>query len=112
MDKTVPARSGVVGSAASGSSDASPRLVSFCVPWPDPKTGDPRSRAGMQSFWIEAGKLARYVRELLASGKTFTAILSANDRRALGAIDELREQGIECPRQVSVTGFNACRSWN
>ncbi|MEK1929877.1 MAG: LacI family DNA-binding transcriptional regulator [Pararhizobium sp.] len=44
--------------------------------------------------------------ELLASGKTFTAVLCANDRLALGAIEALRERGIDCPRQVSVTGFN------
>jgi hypothetical protein len=25
---------------------------------PDPKTGEPRSRAGMQSYWIEGDKLA------------------------------------------------------
>lgn len=49
---------------------------------------------------------ARCVQELRASGRTFTAILCANDRLALGAIDGLREQGIDCPRKVSVTGFN------
>lgn len=49
---------------------------------------------------------ARCIRELLASGRKFTAVLCANDRLALGAIDELREHGIDCPREVSVTGFN------
>lgn len=49
---------------------------------------------------------ARCVRELLSAGRNFTAILCANDRLALGAIDELREHGIDCPREVSVTGFN------
>jgi LacI family transcriptional regulator len=49
---------------------------------------------------------ARCVQELLASGRKFTAILCANDRLALGAIDELRERGLDCPRDVSVTGFN------
>lgn len=49
---------------------------------------------------------ARCLGELLASGKTFTAVLCANDRLALGAIEALRERGIDCPRQVSVTGFN------
>lgn len=49
---------------------------------------------------------ARCLTELLASGKTFTAVLCANDRLALGAIEVLRERGIDCPRQVSVTGFN------
>jgi SnoaL-like domain len=30
----------------------------FAFKWPDPKTGELRSRAGMQSYRIEAGKLA------------------------------------------------------
>jgi LacI family transcriptional regulator len=42
---------------------------------------------------------------LSAAGKV-TAILCANDRIAVGAITELRRQGRECPRDISVTGFN------
>jgi SnoaL-like domain len=30
----------------------------FAFKWPDPKTGQPQSRAGMQSYRIEGGKLA------------------------------------------------------
>ncbi len=30
----------------------------FAFKWTDPSTGEPRSRAGMQSYRIEAGKLA------------------------------------------------------
>jgi hypothetical protein len=30
----------------------------FAFKWPDPKTGEPRSRAGMQSYRVEGGKLA------------------------------------------------------
>jgi hypothetical protein len=30
----------------------------FSFKWPDPKSGEPRSRAGMQSYRIEGGKLA------------------------------------------------------
>ena len=30
----------------------------FSFKWPDPKTGEPRSRAGIQSYRIEEGKLA------------------------------------------------------
>jgi len=30
----------------------------FAFKWPDPKTGKPRSKAGMQSYRIEGGKLA------------------------------------------------------
>ncbi|WP_455273797.1 substrate-binding domain-containing protein [Rhizobium herbae] len=49
---------------------------------------------------------ARCLVELLASGKAFTAVLCANDRLALGAIEALRERGIDCPAHVSVTRFN------
>ncbi|MDK1387725.1 LacI family DNA-binding transcriptional regulator [Sinorhizobium sp. 8-89] len=48
----------------------------------------------------------RCLTALVFSGKVFTAVLCANDRLALGAIEALRERGIDCPRQVSVTGFN------
>ncbi len=43
---------------------------------------------------------------LLDSVEPFTAILCANDRLALGAIDKLRQRGLECPNDVAVTGFN------
>ncbi|WP_299842585.1 LacI family DNA-binding transcriptional regulator [uncultured Paracoccus sp.] len=48
----------------------------------------------------------RAATDLLASGARFTAILCANDRLALGAIDGLAAQGLACPADVSVTGFN------
>lgn len=48
----------------------------------------------------------RCAQGLLDAGLPFTAILCANDRLALGAIALLRSRGIDCPRQVSVTGFN------
>ena len=35
-----------------------------------------------------------------------TAILCANDRLALGAIQFLKDRGIDCPGQISVTGYN------
>lgn len=43
---------------------------------------------------------------LLEMGWPFTAIVCANDRLALGAIDLLRRRGLDCPADVSVTGFN------
>jgi LacI family transcriptional regulator len=49
---------------------------------------------------------ARICRELLARGRRFTAVLAANDLMALGCIDALREAGLDCPRDVSVVGFN------
>lgn len=35
-----------------------------------------------------------------------TAVIAANDRLALGAIDALRARGLDCPGDVSVVGFN------
>ncbi|MDQ0561539.1 DNA-binding LacI/PurR family transcriptional regulator [Rhizobium mesoamericanum] len=49
---------------------------------------------------------ARCLLNLLAKGKPFTAVLCANDRLALGAIEGLRERNVGCPEQISVTGFN------
>lgn len=48
----------------------------------------------------------RCAEELLAAGRPFTAVVCANDRLAIGAIAALRRHGIDCPRDVSVTGFN------
>src|SRR5829696_751614 len=49
---------------------------------------------------------ARQCRELLERGRGFTAVLAGNDLLALGCIDALREAGLDCPRDVSVVGFN------
>ena len=44
--------------------------------------------------------------DLLERGWPFTAIVCANDRLALGAIDALRRRGLSCPDDISITGFN------
>lgn len=44
--------------------------------------------------------------ELISQRVPFTAIACANDRLAIGAIAALRRHGMECPRDVSVTGYN------
>jgi hypothetical protein len=44
----------------------------FAFKWPDPKTGEPRSRAGMQAYRIEAGKLAEAWLSLLPLGSAWT----------------------------------------
>lgn len=44
--------------------------------------------------------------EILDTATETTAILCANDRLALGAFQALRDRGIDCPRDMSVTGFN------
>ena len=47
----------------------------------------------------------RAAAELIREGD-YTAFLCANDRLALGALEALRDHGLECPIDVSVTGFN------
>jgi LacI family transcriptional regulator len=49
---------------------------------------------------------ARGTRQLLERGGAFTAIVAGNDLMALGAIDAMREAGLQCPRDVSVVGVN------
>jgi LacI family transcriptional regulator len=48
----------------------------------------------------------RCTRELLGRAAGITAIVCANDRLALGALDALAELGLACPADISVTGFN------
>lgn len=48
----------------------------------------------------------RCTEELLATGRPFTAVACANDRLAVGAITGFRRHGIECPKNMSITGFN------
>ena len=48
----------------------------------------------------------RCAEELLMAQQPFTAVACANDRLAVGAITAFRRHGIECPRDVSITGFN------
>lgn len=48
----------------------------------------------------------RVTRELLDEFPGTTAVLAANDRLALGAIDAIRAGGRSCPEDVSVVGFN------
>jgi LacI family transcriptional regulator len=51
----------------------------------------------------------RHCREQLASGVEFTAIVAANDLVALGCFDVFEAEGIDCPGDISVVGFNDMR---
>ena len=42
----------------------------------------------------------------LESSPDVTALLCANDRLAIGAIDAVASLGLKCPEDISVTGFN------
>jgi LacI family transcriptional regulator len=48
----------------------------------------------------------RVTSDLLEQRPDTTAVLAANDRLALGAIDAIRASGRSCPQDVSVVGFN------
>jgi LacI family transcriptional regulator len=57
-----------------------------------------------QSYSREEGR--RALARLLQSRERLTAVIAANDLLALGCYDALTAEGLRCPRDVSVTGFN------
>jgi LacI family transcriptional regulator len=65
---------------------------------------DPRLVAFAAAFNEDEGS-AR-TEELINRRAVFSAIVCANDRLAIGAIAALRRHGLDCPRDVSVTGYN------
>ncbi len=67
-------------------------------------TSAPKLIHNCKGFHEEGGY--RGMLKLLKSGEPFTAVVVANDLLALGSLDALREQGLECPRDISITGFN------
>ena len=66
---------------------------------------DPARLIATASRYTEA-EGARCTDLLLDRGEGITAILCANDRLAIGALEALRARGLSCPGDVSVTGFN------
>ena len=48
----------------------------------------------------------RAFKRILERTEDFTAVLAANDLLALGCYDGMRACGLECPDDISVTGFN------
>jgi LacI family transcriptional regulator len=97
------------------------RIVHLAGP-PDTSTGRERTtafRQAMRAHGLPAGASAvrpcaafteqagiDETRKLLASGQQFTAVVAGNDLLALGAMATLKNAGVCCPEQVSVTGFN------
>ena len=55
-------------------------------------------------YTMEAGQ--RAARHFAGLGERPTAIFAANDEMAIGLIATLRRHGIECPRDISVMGFD------
>ncbi len=66
---------------------------------------------GLAGPWLHAKRQTedegrRITGRLLDEHPRLTAIVAANDRLAIGAIDAVRARGLRCPQDVSVTGFN------
>lgn len=61
-------------------------------------------RQAWDSDSLQGGKSA--AAELLSTGPLPTAIVCVNDIMAVGVLLELRERGLQVPRDISVTGFD------
>jgi hypothetical protein len=46
------------------------------------------------------------MREILASGLSFSAVMASNDESALGAMQALRKAGYRIPHDVAIIGFD------
>ena len=57
-----------------------------------------------KAYTEPAGQAA--LEHIMEYEKKFTAILTANDLLALGCYDAMNERGLNCPMDISVTGFN------
>ncbi len=65
----------------------------------------PRERISYSDAFSES-EGARACEELMARDPRLTAIVTANDRLAIGCYDTLAARGLSCPGDVSVVGFN------
>jgi DNA-binding LacI/PurR family transcriptional regulator/anti-anti-sigma regulatory factor len=65
---------------------------------------DPQLIVDTRGYFEEHGRSA--VRALLDAGRSFTAVVTAGDFNAFGAIEALRSAGLRVPEDVAVTGFD------
>jgi LacI family transcriptional regulator len=81
------------------------RYLGFTSAMADAGLAVPAERVSFaRAFTEEAG--ARACAELLRADPTVTAIITANDRLAIGCYDLLYAQGRSCPQDISIVGFN------
>lgn len=81
-----------------------PRLLGF-------KNAMRRAGIEIRPEWMPEGDYSMLsgsaaAQALIKAGPLPTAVFSANDEMAIGLISGLREAGIECPRDMSVIGFD------
>lgn len=65
---------------------------------------DPGTVVFADAFNEDEGE--RCMENLLSRDIDFTALVASNDRLAIGALSALKRHGIDCPSDVSLTGFN------
>ncbi len=70
-----------------------------------------RSGVDTASMWVAESDFSpeggwACAKELVDSGRTFTALFCANDEMAVGALSYLHEIGMSVPRDVSVLGYD------
>jgi len=91
--------------APDGSADGAQRLAAYRSALDDFAIPYDRTRVIQGDFEALSGREA--VRRLQRTGALpFDAIVAANDLMAIGAIEELRAQGVQVPRDVSIIGFD------
>ncbi|NNE89779.1 MAG: LacI family DNA-binding transcriptional regulator [Silicimonas sp.] len=69
---------------------------------------------GVKASEYHVAKAAHYIEDegvrctedLLDADASITALVCANDRLALGALDAISRRGLRCPDDMSITGFN------
>lgn len=83
---------------------AEERLSGYRQALTDAGIADDENRIVCGDYSIEAGREA--VRHLLAQKTKFTAIFAASDQMAIGAISELKQNGLSVPADISVVGFD------
>jgi len=69
------------------------------------------ARLDLRSEWLvqgtyDMGSGFAAADRMLASGELPTAVFCGNDEMAIGFIHRLRQSGLDCPRDVSVIGFD------
>lgn len=89
---TVPRWAGVERAAVEAGIEIDKKLVFQLPNLMDPTSG------------FEGG--LRFAKEMLASGRTFTAVLAFDDLTALGVVRGLTEAGLKVPDDCSVVGFD------
>ena len=62
--------------------------------------------AGMAETSFNTREEGRGAMERLLAGDPFTAVVTAHDMLAIGCLDVMKQRGIRCPQDISLTGHN------